>query len=184
MIRPSTRPSRELAGLTAVRNASMCHDLLWTLMKMLIPHRAQHVRCDGIRPVCKRCHQKGHACVYVFKTSPWTVYTDAGEDMLRETDAALTISHPNTASSFPQPHTKRSTSLNSVALPSKSGHPGPRHVHTRNQNTYSGSPLHSSLDIVPGRENWLDIRVDVHELMNYCKTCTPYSRFQRLSLLF
>jgi hypothetical protein len=41
---------------------------------MLTVYRAQHVKCDGVRPMCRRCRGKGYSCVYVPKRSPWIVY--------------------------------------------------------------------------------------------------------------
>jgi ribosomal protein RSM22 (predicted rRNA methylase) len=140
---------------------------------MLIYYRAQHVKCDGIRPVCKRCQGKGHACMYVPKRSPWTVYTDAGKESW---DDVLTLSHPTSATSFPKPHTESmldaSIAPGSAVLASKTRLPTIENVCTKELNTYTTDRLQSSLDIVPSRWNWSDIRVDVHALMDHCKTCT------------
>ena len=86
---------------------------------MLIVYRAQHVKCDGTRPVCRRCHGKGYTCIYVPKRPPWIVYAATNRESRGTTDLSLA---------------------------------------TR--------PLSQSVDRLSSR----DISVDVHALMNYCKT--------------
>jgi Fungal Zn(2)-Cys(6) binuclear cluster domain len=150
---------------------------------MLINYRAQHVRCDGIRPVCKRCQGRGHACIYAPKRSPWTIYTGVGKESSRETDDVLTPSHPTSATSFPGTHTESvldaSVTPDSTMLASKSGLPVLRHVSTTVLDTYKSNQLHSSPDTVPSHWNWSDIRVDVHALMNFCKTGTQIEETER-----
>ena len=141
---------------------------------ILIYYRAQHVKCDGTRPVCKRCHGRGHACIYVPKRSPWTVYTDAGKESFGETNNALIPSHPTSATFFADPHLEylRDASIapGSAVLALKSRLPNRQHVRTEVLNAYASDQLYSSPDTVPSRGNWSDIRVDVHALMNHCKT--------------
>lgn len=150
---------------------------------MLINYRAQHVRCDGIRPVCKRCQGKGHVCIYIPKRSPWTVYSNAGQESCRGTDDALTLSHPTRATPFPEPHTRSvfdaSIAPGSAVLASESRSPVLRYMHAKALNTYTSDPLYLSLDTVPGRWNWSDIRVDVHALMDHCKTCIQMKETER-----
>ena len=150
-------------------------------------YRAQHVRCDGIRPMCKRCQGRRHACIYAPKRSPWTVYTDAGKESLGETYDAMTPSHPMSATFFPEPHTKclpdASIVSGSAVLASKSRLPTLRHVRTKVLNAYTSDQLHSSLDAIPSRWNWSDIQIDVHALVDYCKTYNSDERNRALSLL-
>ena len=47
-----------------------------------------------------------------------------------------------------------------------------QHARSKEVDIYSKDQLHLSLDAVPSRSNWSNIRVDVHALMNHCKFYT------------
>lgn len=107
---------------------------------MLILYRSQHVKCDGVRPVCRRCQGKGHACIYVPKRAPWTVYASTGSASGSTTD--------------------RSSNL-SLA-------------------TYPKASLSQSVASLPSGQDWSGVFVDVHALLQYCKTHTPVEKARRL----
>lgn len=78
---------------------------------MLMVYRSQHVKCDGVRPVCTRCHGKGYACIYVPKRSPWTVYasTNSASRSTIDHDSSLSLAI----------HPKASLSQSVASLPSR-----------------------------------------------------------------
>jgi Fungal Zn(2)-Cys(6) binuclear cluster domain len=140
---------------------------------MLIYYRAQHARCDGTRPVCRRCHRRGNTCIYAPKRSPWTVYTDAVQESGGQTGHASISSNATPA---PESHTKSMPNANiapgSAMLALISRPSTLQHARSKEVDIYSSDQLHLSLDAVPSRSNWSNIRVDVHALMNHCKVYT------------